>query len=113
MEEILGPWRFGDPTIEPIEDTAFIFGDTSHSVKDRRKYFAKSAENRADFEFDRDIVYCMSFFLPYMNFNTFDLKLGPLGANLHKYVNDQPVRYMARSAERPDEVFFMVEFSLE
>lgn len=113
MEELLGPWRFADPTIEPIEDTAFIFGDTSHSVKDRRKYFAKSAENREDFEFDCDIVYCMSFFLPYMNFNTFDLKLGPLGANLHKYVDDQPVRYMARSAERPDEVFFMVEFSLE
>lgn len=113
LDSELGPWRFSNPKIEPIEDTAFIFGDTSHSVKERRKHFAKSAETRREFAFDPDIVYCMSFFLPYMNFNTFDLKLGPLGANLHKYVNDQPVRYMARSADRPDEVFFMVEFSLE
>ena len=113
LDDRLGPWRFDDPKIEPIEDTAFIFGDTNHTVKDRRKYFAKNAENREQFEFDPDIVYCMSFFLPYMNFNTFDLKLGPLGANLHKYVNDQPLRYMARSSERPDEIFFTIEFSLE
>lgn len=113
LDKELGPWRFSNPKIEPIEDTAFIFGDTSHSVKDRRKHFAKSPETREEFLFDPDIVYCMSFFLPYMNFNTFDLKLGPLGANLHRYVDDQPIRYMARSADRPDEVFFMVEFSLE
>lgn len=113
LDETLGPWRFSNPKIEPIEDTAFIFGDTSHSVKDRRKHFAKSAENRKLFEFDPDIVYCMSFFLPYMNFNTFDIKLGPLGANLHKYVDDQPIRYMARSSENPNEVYFMVEFNLE
>lgn len=113
LDRELGPWRFSNPSIEPIEDTAFIFGDTSHSVKDRRKHFAKSEENRRLFVFDTDIVYCMSFFLPYMNFNTFDIKLGPLGANLHKYVDDQPIRYMARSAERPDEVYFMIEFNLE
>lgn len=113
LDQKLGPWRFSDPKVEPIEDTAFIFGDTTHSVKARRKYFAKSAENRRLFEFDTDIVYCMSFFLPYMNFNTFDIKLGPLGANLHKYVDDQPIRYMARNSEKPDEVYFMVEFNLE
>lgn len=113
LDDELGPWRFSDPKVEPLEDTAFIFGDTTYSVKERRKYFAKSLENRKHFEFDTDIVYCMSFFLPYMNFNNFELKLGPLGANLHKYVNDQPVRYMARCASRPEEVFFMIEFSLE
>ncbi|BFZ57255.1 hypothetical protein PYCC9005_004306 [Savitreella phatthalungensis] len=113
LDDRLGPWRFSNPSIEPIEDTAFIFGDNTHTVKDRRKHFARSPEVRKLFEFDPDIVYCMSFFLPYMNFNSFDLRFGVVGANLHKYVEDQPVRYMARSSTDEKEVFFMVEFQLE
>jgi hypothetical protein len=112
FDQQLGPWRFSNPAIEPIEDTAFIDGGALATVKERRKHFAKSVENREDFEFDVDIVYCMSFFLPYMNFNTFDVKLGPLSANLRKYVPDQPIRYMARCSNDPAEVFFMINFEL-
>ncbi|BFZ62926.1 hypothetical protein YB2330_004038 [Saitoella coloradoensis] len=107
----LGPWKFRDPKVEPIEDAGFVGADL-HTVKERRKYFAGSVENRKKFVFDSDVVYCMSFFSPHMNFNTFDLKIGPVSINVHKYLQGMPVTYMCRHSDDENLVFWVVEFDL-
>ncbi|EEB07526.1 DUF1769 family protein [Schizosaccharomyces japonicus yFS275] len=114
LDACLGPWRFGNPKVDPIEDNSFIFGDLK-SVKERRKYFSSSLAARENFYFDRDVVYCMSFFAPYMDFNTFNLSFGPIRLNVNRSLNSegkQPIRYMMREKENEKAIMFVVDFDL-
>ncbi|KAK4336049.1 GTP-binding protein GTR2 [Rhodotorula toruloides] len=124
VQEALGAWRFADEEIDVTEDTNFVFLDPDHprSIAQRRKHFCvDNGKHRKEFVYDPDIIYTASFFVPYFDFNTFDLKLGPIGMNVGSYFKDMPVRYTLRStrmAPRPDgkegpmeeEVFATVSF---
>ncbi|CAA19280.2 DUF1769 family protein [Schizosaccharomyces pombe] len=114
LDPQLGPWRFANPKVDPIEDNSFIFGEHK-SVKERRKYFSSSKFCRENFFYDKDVVYCMSFFSPHMDFNTFNLNIGPIRLNVYKHLNSdghQPIRYMMRETDDEDAVMFVVEFDL-
>ncbi|SCZ95233.1 BZ3500_MvSof-1268-A1-R1_Chr11-2g03373 [Microbotryum saponariae] len=122
----LGPWRFADPKVDAIEDSLFIFHDSTHerSVAERRKWFVQNhGYNRDQFTYSPDVVYTASFFTSFCDLNTFDLKMGPLGLNIAPYFAEQPIRYTLRStrlAPRPDgkpgpdeeEVFCTISFQL-
>ncbi|EPY50004.1 DUF1769 family protein [Schizosaccharomyces cryophilus OY26] len=114
LDPQLGPFRFANPKVDPIEDNSFIFGEHK-SVKDRRKYFSSSTDTRADFYYDKDVVYCMSFFSPHMDFNRFNLNIGPIKLNVYRHLNSdghQPIRYMMRETEDEHAIMFVVEFDL-
>ncbi|BGP34534.1 hypothetical protein JCM10296v2_006356 [Rhodotorula toruloides] len=126
VQKALGAWRFADEEIDVTEDTNFVFLDPDHprSIAQRRKHFCvDNGKHRKEFTYDPDIIYTASFFVPYFDFNTFDLKLGPIGMNVGSYFKDMPVRYTLRStrlAPRPDgqegpmeeEVFATISFRL-
>lgn len=68
---------------------------------------------------DNDRVYATSFFSPFMNFNTFDLAIGPVKMNVAKIFGDMPIRYTLRSTRVPkenlnhdEEVSVTIEFEL-
>ncbi|PKI84923.1 hypothetical protein MVES_001070 [Malassezia vespertilionis] len=91
IEHMLGPWRFTDPATDMIEDNAFVFINESVSVPRRRKHFA-SVQSRLDFKYDPDVVYGASFFSNLMDFNTFDLSIGPVRINLQPFFRKMPIR---------------------
>lgn len=111
LDEQLGPWRFADPATDMIEDNAFIFTTQSLPVPRRRKHFA-SEKNRLDFHYDPDVVYGASFFTDAMDFNTFNLGIGPVKLNVAKWFKDMPVRYTLRSTKDENLVFATVSFQL-
>ncbi|WBW75500.1 DUF1769 family protein [Schizosaccharomyces osmophilus] len=114
LDPQLGPFRFANPKVDPIEDNSFIFGEHK-SVKDRRKYFSSSEDNRTNFFYDKDVVYCMSFFSPHMDFNRFNLNIGPIKLNVYRHLNadgHQPIRYMMRETEDEKSIMFVIEFDL-
>ncbi|OAV85108.1 hypothetical protein PTTG_30784 [Puccinia triticina 1-1 BBBD Race 1] len=79
VQELLGPWRFKNPTTDILEDNTFVFLDKSVNVQKRRKHFSESGgKHRKAFVYDPDVVYATSFFSPFMDFNTFDLAIGPV-----------------------------------
>ncbi|KAM0791741.1 hypothetical protein ACM66B_004009 [Microbotryomycetes sp. NB124-2] len=122
----LGPWRFADPAVDVIEDSTFVFLDPSHehTVTQRRKHFvAENGRHRKEFVYSPDVVYTASFFTPFADLNTLDLKLGPVNMNVAKWFSDMPIRYTLRStrlAPRPDgqpgpdeeETFATISFQL-
>ncbi|SNX81416.1 uncharacterized protein MEPE_00121 [Melanopsichium pennsylvanicum] len=111
LEEQLGPWRFSDPGTDMIEDNAFIFTTQSLAVPRRRKHFA-SEKNRLDFHYDPDVVYGASFFTDAMDFNTFNLGIGPVKLNLAKWFKHMPVRYTLRSTKDENLIYATVSFQL-
>ncbi|KDN49940.1 hypothetical protein K437DRAFT_74193 [Tilletiaria anomala UBC 951] len=111
LDEELGPWRFSDPGTDMIEDNAFIFTHESVSVPRRRKYFA-DAKHREDFVYDPDVVYGSAFFSDMMDFNTFDLHIGPVRINVHRFFKDMPVRYTLRAANDESITFCTISFEL-
>ncbi|GAC96678.1 hypothetical protein PHSY_004261 [Pseudozyma hubeiensis SY62] len=111
LDEALGPWRFSDPATDMIEDNAFIFTTQSFPVPRRRKHFA-SEKNRLDFHYDPDVVYGASFFTDAMDFNTFNLGIGPVKLNVARWFKDMPVRYTLRSTRDENLVFASVSFQL-
>lgn len=58
LDAQLGPWRFGDDTLEIVEDSAFVFKDRMVvSTAKRRKWFCENhGVNRKDFVYDPDTV---------------------------------------------------------
>ncbi|BGP19171.1 hypothetical protein JCM10213_005823 [Rhodosporidiobolus nylandii] len=126
MERLLGPWRFADEGVDAMEDSTFIFLDPSHprTVAQRRKHFVQNdGENRKAFVYDPDLIYTASFFTPFCDLNTFDIKMGPVNINIAPYFTKMPVRYTLRStrlAPPPDgssgpleeEVFATISFRL-
>ena len=94
-----------------LEDNAFIFVDESVSVPQRRHYFADS-KHREEFVYDPDVVYGASFFSNMMDFNTFDLNIGPVRINVDPFFRDMPIRYTLR-AKNEDIVFCTISFQLE
>ena len=111
LDEQLGPWRFADPATDMIEDNAFIFTTQSLPVPKRRKHFA-SEKNRLDFHYDPDVVYGASFFTDAMDFNTFNLGIGPVKLNVAKWFKDMPVRYTLRSTKDENLTFATISFQL-
>ncbi|SJX60137.1 uncharacterized protein SRS1_11450 [Sporisorium reilianum f. sp. reilianum] len=111
LDEQLGPWRFADPGTDMIEDNAFIFTTQSLPVPRRRKHFA-SEKNRLDFHYDPDVVYGASFFTDAMDFNTFNLGIGPVKFNVARWFKDMPVRYTLRSTRDENVTFATVSFQL-
>lgn len=68
---------------------------------------------------NNDRVYATSFFSPFMNFNTFDLAIGPVKMNVAKIFGDMPICYTLRSTRvrkenlnHDEEVFVTIEFEL-
>ncbi|GAA5853755.1 hypothetical protein JCM8547_007435 [Rhodosporidiobolus lusitaniae] len=126
VEKALGPWRFGDETVDAMEDSTFIFLDPDHprSVAQRRKHFVTNdGQNRKSFVYDPNLIYTTSFFTPFCDLNTFDLKMGPVNINIAPYFTRMPIRYTLRStrlAPPPDgsngseeeEVFVTISFRL-
>lgn len=110
LDAELGPWRFEDPGTDMVEDNAFIFTNESLSVPKRRKYFANQ-DHRRNFTYDPDVVYGASFFTDAMDFNTFNLGLGPVSLNLQRYFKSMPVRYTLRASEE-EPVFCTISFQL-
>lgn len=49
-------------------------------------------------------------FAPFIDLNTFDLTLG-INVNLLRYMNNQPIRLMSKSA-RKNQPIFIIEFDL-
>ncbi|SPO20670.1 uncharacterized protein UTRI_00146 [Ustilago trichophora] len=111
LDEQLGPWRFSDPGTDMIEDNAFIFTTQSLPVPRRRKHFA-SEKNRIDFHYDPDVVYGASFFTDAMDFNTFNLGIGPVKLNLAKWFKDMPVRYTLRSTQDENLTYATISFQI-
>ncbi|GAK62567.1 uncharacterized protein PAN0_001d0767 [Moesziomyces antarcticus] len=111
LDEQLGPWRFADPGTDMIEDNAFIFTTQSLPVPRRRKHFANE-KNRLDFHYDPDVVYGASFFTDAMDFNTFNLGIGPVKINVAKWFHDMPVRYTLRSTTDENLTFATISFQL-
>ncbi|KAK4050645.1 hypothetical protein OIV83_003371 [Microbotryomycetes sp. JL201] len=124
--KLLGPWRFADPAVDVIEDSTFVFLDPAHehTVAQRRKHFvAENGRHRKEFTYSPDVVYTSSFFTPFADLNTLDLKLGPVNMNVSKWFQDMPIRYTLRSTrltkrldgqEGPDEeeTFATISFQL-
>lgn len=54
IEAQIGPWRFANPAVEPMEDNTFVFLDRNLPVAKRRKYFSKS-EHLRQFNYDSDM----------------------------------------------------------
>ncbi|EGG03239.1 uncharacterized protein MELLADRAFT_109368 [Melampsora larici-populina 98AG31] len=114
----LGPWRFRNPTTDILEDNTFVFLNKSVDVQKRRKYFSESyGKHRKEFIYDPDVVYATSFFSPFMNFNTFDLAIGPVKMNVAKIFGDMPIRYTLRSTRiseggNEEEIFVTIAFEL-
>lgn len=111
LDEQLGPWRFADPGTDMIEDNAFIFTTQSLPVPRRRKHFA-SEKNRLDFQYDPDVVYGASFFTDAMDFNTFNLGIGPVKLNVAKWFKDMPVRYTLRNTKDENLTYVTISFQL-
>ncbi|GAA6023628.1 hypothetical protein JCM10207_005091 [Rhodosporidiobolus poonsookiae] len=125
VAKALGPWRFGDESVDAMEDSTFIFLDPDHprSVAQRRKHFVeKDGANRKAFRYDPDLIYTASFFTPFADLNTFDIKMGPVNINIAPYFTKMPIRYTLRStrmASTPngsggveEEVFATISFRL-
>ncbi|GAA5821816.1 hypothetical protein JCM11251_001039 [Rhodosporidiobolus azoricus] len=122
----LGPWRFGNEGVDAAEDSTFIFLDPDHprTVAQRRKYFVQSdGEHRKMFVYDPDLIYTTSFFTPFADLNTMDIKMGPVSINIAPYFTEQPIRYTLRSTrlapsplgpDKPleEEVFATISFKL-
>ncbi|GAA5954983.1 hypothetical protein JCM21900_005957 [Sporobolomyces salmonicolor] len=108
VESELGPWRFADETVDVAEDTTFVFLDPDHprTVSQRRKHFcANDGKNRKEFTYHPDIIYTASFFTPFCDLNTLDLKMGPVNLNIASHFTNMPIRYTLRSTRmvpRPD-----------
>ncbi|WFD41845.1 hypothetical protein MPSI1_000481 [Malassezia psittaci] len=111
VEQQLGPWRFSDPGSDMTEDNAFVFLDKSVSVSGRRRHFA-NAKNRTDFKYDPNVVYGASFFSNFMDFNTFDLAIGPVRINVSPYFKEMPIRYSLRCKHNEEITFCAIEFRL-
>ncbi|GAA5985302.1 hypothetical protein JCM10908_002611 [Rhodotorula pacifica] len=126
VEKELGPWRFADEEVDATEDTNFIFLDPDHprTVPQRRKHFcSENGKYRKEFTYDPDCIYTASFFTPFCDLNTFDLKMGPISINVAPYFTKMPIRYTLRSTRmvpRPggtpgpmeEEVFATIAFRL-
>ncbi|GAA5876429.1 hypothetical protein JCM16303_003528 [Sporobolomyces ruberrimus] len=106
VEKELGPWRFSDEAVDPAEATDFIFHDPDHtrSVAQRRKHFcASGGKNRRDFVYDPDTIYTTSFFAPFADLNTLDVKIGPVKMNISSFIGSgdlMPIRYTLRSTRQ-------------
>ncbi|KAH9441659.1 hypothetical protein Pst134EA_032711 [Puccinia striiformis f. sp. tritici] len=119
VQEQLGPWRFKNPTTDILEDNTFVFLNNSVNVQKRRKHFSENGgKYRKAFTYDPDVVYATSFFSPFMDFNTFDLAIGPVKINVAKVFGDMPVRYTLRSTRIDqhnnveEEIFVTISFEL-
>ncbi|KNZ57150.1 hypothetical protein VP01_2228g1 [Puccinia sorghi] len=138
VQKQLGPWRFKNPTTDILEDNTFVFLNKSVDVQKRRKHFSESGgKHRKAFTYDPDVsvshfipkivkaaslkeydVYATSFFSPFMDFNTFDLAIGPVKINVAKVFGDMPVRYTLRSTRLDqhnkveEEIFVTISFEL-
>ncbi|WFD01909.1 hypothetical protein MOBT1_000589 [Malassezia obtusa] len=111
VEQQLGPWRFSDPGADMVEDNAFVFLDKSVSVPERRKHFA-NLQHRKDFKYDPNVVYGASFFSNLMDFNTFDLAIGPVRINVSPYFQEMPIRYSLRAKHNEEITFCTISFQL-
>ncbi|WFD19451.1 hypothetical protein MCAP1_001681 [Malassezia caprae] len=111
LDELLGPWRFANPSADMVEDNAFIFTDRSVSVPKRRKHFADE-KHRKDFVYNPDVVYGASFFSNLFDFTTFDLNIGPVHLNVHPFFTEMPIRYTLRSKTDEKVVFCTISFQL-
>ncbi|KAI8913668.1 hypothetical protein EDD86DRAFT_201189 [Gorgonomyces haynaldii] len=113
-EKELGAWVWKD-TVNLTESNALLNPDPAKpsfpqdGISERRKFFQKQ-KNRQNVKFSPDNVYHFEIFAPFMDLNTFDLALG-INVNLIRYMNDQPLRLVAKS-QALDIPFFVIEFAL-
>ncbi|GAA5929542.1 uncharacterized protein JCM15063_004178 [Sporobolomyces koalae] len=131
VEKELGPWRFADEAVDPAEATDFVFLDPDHprSIAQRRKHFcASGGKYRNEFTYDPDVIYTASFFAPFCDLNTLDVKIGPVKMNVASFIGSgdlMPIRYTLRSTRqgpspdpaapadaRESEGFCTIEFKL-
>ncbi|KAJ3201997.1 hypothetical protein HK099_002026 [Clydaea vesicula] len=113
-KELLGEWVWKGEN-DLMEDNRLLLPEVmqnvfaSDDIAERRKYFQK-AENREKKVFLKDRVYNFEIFAPFIDLNTFDLNLG-ININIFRYLNDQPLRLMAKS-QALNKSIFVIEFDL-
>ncbi|KAI9207468.1 uncharacterized protein BJ171DRAFT_492820 [Polychytrium aggregatum] len=112
--ELLGAWTWGGEVELKEENTLMFEGIddvavASDDVNERRAYF-RDQQTRQDTIFKPSQVYHCEIFAPFIDLNTFDLSLG-ININLLRYLNDQPIRLMAKS-QKDNTPFFVIEFDL-
>jgi hypothetical protein len=56
LDDQLGPWRWGNPKVDAVEDNSFVFINKNVSTARRRKHFA-SEEARIKHVWNPDVVY--------------------------------------------------------
>jgi hypothetical protein len=78
----------------------------------RRKFFL-SAAKREPFIFEKDRLYSVDFYNPYLDFGNFALKLPGFSIKVIKYINDKShtLRYVFKN-RKTEEVYFSVNFNL-
>ncbi|RUP45234.1 hypothetical protein BC936DRAFT_148445 [Jimgerdemannia flammicorona] len=118
FSSFLGPWqpRVDDNLyniLKTREEDIPADNFNHQSARWRRNHFL-SAEVRNSFVFSSDRVYAFEFYAPFMDFNTFHLRMG-LSFDVAKHLKGQPVRYTCRT--KPEggdgsENMFSVEFEL-
>ena len=98
----------GDGSGEEVRDDLKIPADASS----RKKFFLKE-ENREEFNFEKGRLYQADFGNPYLDFNTFSLKLPGFTLNVIKYVDSKTheLRYTMKN-KATDEVYAVVLFTL-
>lgn len=79
----------------------------------RRKFFL-SAANREAFTFEKDRLYSVDFFNPYLDFGNFALKLPGFSIKVIKYIDEKShtLRYVFKNRNKAEEVFFSVNMNL-
>ncbi|KAI8898601.1 hypothetical protein BC833DRAFT_589183 [Globomyces pollinis-pini] len=103
------PYNFNTTQKELLEDTKLLTNHPLKSASDRRAYFLNSNLSK-NIHFNPDHVYHFDFFGPSIDFNTFQLSLG-IHIDITRYLNHQPVRFMAKSKSL-DTTLFVIEFKL-
>lgn len=91
------PVEDGNEVME--EDTTAISTPTlsiPQTAAGRRKFFLEDAKKK-EVSFQRGYTYGFDFFGPWLDFNTFTVKLPGFTLNLLRYWDGQPVRYVLKN----------------
>lgn len=113
---ILGPWvpRINDVPSHIVSANNVPTNNYYYKPAQWRRQYFLDVGRRDSFVFSPECVYGFEFYAPFMDFNTFHLKMG-LSFDVAKHLGRQPVRYTCRTKPQGGEgnqVAFVVQFEL-
>jgi hypothetical protein len=104
---VTGKEDYKDDNIFIVEENSLLFG--KQITKSSRRNLLKSKEELGKCEISPDLIYSGDFYGPALDLVNMELNLG-IHINIQKYVNGQPIRFLARS-KSTETIFFVIEFS--